>query len=135
MLFVFYLFLLGNFYSQNKPLDYFYTTDSVPNGFVLFGSYPNPFSNAFVATFGIPDTSQIEIKLNNDNLKLIICTVNFQDFPPGYYRLQWNMIDSIGRQAETGKYFLEISIKSKSALKNIESYYFGRTFLGFYIKH
>lgn len=74
-------------------------------GYFANESYPNPFSPAFILTFGIPDSALVTIEvhkvldvenvnggMSTESIRTLICEL----LPPGEYNAQWDLMDVDG---------------------------------------
>jgi len=77
---------------------------AIPEQFTLYQNYPNPFNPTTTLRFGLPQPSNIELKIINI-LGQEVATVfsGWQDM--GFYEYRWSGLNDLGQQVSNGVYF------------------------------
>lgn len=79
----------------------------IPDNFVLGQNYPNPFNAQTVVFIGLPQKSAVHVVIYNA-LGQEVTTLFTGIKNAGYYRLQWNGLDTRGYPVPTGIYFVKL---------------------------
>jgi len=80
---------------------------NIPDEFVLFSNYPNPFNPSTKIDYGIPEAVNVQLVVYDLLGREVITLVNgFQE--PGYRSVDWHGTDSYGRNVGAGMYFFLI---------------------------
>lgn len=93
-------------------------SDEVPDGFVLFQNFPNPFNPETKIKFEIPanvkdQTSNVRLKIYNSLGKEVKTLVN-ENLQPGSYETTFD-----GRNLTSGVYFYELETENFSEVKRM----------------
>jgi hypothetical protein len=80
-------------------------TQIVPNEFVLYAPYPNPFNPSVNIEYQVSAFENISIKIY-DSLGRIITILLDESQNPGNYSLIWNGVNTSGDLASSGIYFV-----------------------------
>ena len=91
----------------NKKLNQF-----VPNEFLIYNNFPNPFNSSTIIPFQIPNESYINASVYNI-LGQEILTILEGVHASGYYHLKWNGEDRNGNYVSSGIYFMKIKYNNK----------------------
>ena len=77
---------------------------AIPEEFTLYQNYPNPFNPTTTLRFGLPQPSNIELKIINI-LGQEVATIfsGWQDM--GFYDYRWSGMNHLGQQVSNGVYF------------------------------
>lgn len=76
----------------------------LPLAYALNQNYPNPFNPMTTITYNLPETAEISLIVYDIMGREVAFLVNRQQ-SPGYYRIEWNGLNSSGIQLGTGLYF------------------------------
>jgi len=92
---------------------------AVPKQFGLKQNYPNPFNSTTTIKYGIPEASDVTVKIYNI-LGQEVKSWNFVRQKPGYYEILWNGTGRYGQPISTGLHLYIISagdfVKTKKIL-------------------
>ena len=78
----------------------------IPEKFVLYRAYPNPFNPSTNIKFDIPSRLRVLLEIYNVNGQLV-STLNNKELDPGYYEMSWD-----ASQFSSGAYFVRLSAGS-----------------------
>lgn len=80
------------------------TIENVPDDFVLYANYPNPFNPTTKIDYGLPEETNVSLVIFDILGREVITLVNgLQE--PGYRSMTWNGTDAFGRNVSAGMYF------------------------------
>jgi len=79
-------------------------TVPVPDGYVLYQNFPNPFNQGTAIRYEIPAASTVRIEIYNTPGQLMKVLVN-KEKQPGSYTVIWNGDDNTGQPVVSGIYF------------------------------
>jgi hypothetical protein len=85
--------------------------NSVPDQFMLFRNYPNPFNPSTTVEYALPSKSRITVKVYSI-LGSEVATLIDREQSAGSYRLVWNGRGSAGQSLSSGVYFLRMEGQS-----------------------
>lgn len=88
-----------------------YKTDGLPNDFVLFGNYPNPFNPSTSIKYAVPVDAEVEITIYNSMGKEVY-TFEKSVHSGGYHQVQWNGVNKSGYKVSSGVYLCKIQATS-----------------------
>ena len=74
----------------------------LPDRFVLFPNYPNPFNSTTAICYGLPEESQVMVRISDINGRQIQTLVR-KTQPAGFYTIHWNAAN-----ISSGIYFIQI---------------------------
>lgn len=117
----FYLFSEDSSFWQNAGLDpssgyYSFTVtavqeyklqDLIPDHVFLNQNRPNPFARLTQIEYGVPRPMQVDIAIYNAAGQRISTLVDEMK-SPGFYRVNWQGIDDLGRRLAEGVYFMRM---------------------------
>ena len=75
--------------------------------FMLEPNRPNPFRKATTLSFGLPERSEVTIRIYDIRGRLVR-TLNLGQLVPGRYRIVWHGCDDFGRNLSAGLYLYEL---------------------------
>jgi len=86
----------------------------IPQEFMLYPAYPNPFNPQCNITFDIPGSFEglVTLKIYNINGRTITTLIN-KTLDAGHYSVVWNGKDNNGKMCPTGIYFYQINAKGQ----------------------
>ena len=80
------------------------TIENVPDDFMLYANYPNPFNPTTKIEYGLPEEANVSLVIFDILGREVITLVNgLQE--PGYRSMTWNGADAFGRNVSAGMYF------------------------------
>ena len=82
-------------------------TDEIPEKFIIYPNYPNPFNPATIISFSLPTKAEAEFKIYNINGQ-IIENRRLGYLTPGKYSFEWNPSESLNKPLPSGIYFYRI---------------------------
>ena len=78
--------------------------ENIPDEFVLYANYPNPFNPTTKIDYGLPEEAYVSLVIFDILGREVVTLVNgLQE--PGYRSLTWNGTDAFGRNVGAGMYF------------------------------
>ncbi len=80
-------------------------TIPLPDEFVLFNNYPNPFNPTTNIKFLIPEYSTVSLTIYDATGKEVKKLINQQDYNAGSYVTTWDATNSLGINVTSGIYF------------------------------
>jgi len=86
---------------------------TIPNGFALHASYPNPFNPSTTMKFDVQKSSFTDVSVFN-LLGQKVATLVSQELTPGTYSATWNSITSQGTPASTGIYYVRMTARTSN---------------------
>lgn len=92
--------------------------NSLPSGFQLFQSYPNPFNATTRIAFEIPTASRVELEIF-DLSGASVCKPAEGWYPAGHYDLIWNGTGESGEAVASGVYFYRLKAGAGSEVKRM----------------
>ena len=91
---------------------------NIPNEFVLYSNYPNPFNPATRIDYGLPSQLNVQLIIFDILGREVVRLVNELQ-GPGYRSITWNGTDSFGKNVSAGMYFYMIRSGSKKQIKKM----------------
>jgi hypothetical protein len=82
-------------------------TVPVPDQYVLFNNYPNPFNPTTNIKFQLPEAQQVKLSIYDLNGGLVTTLINNQPYPSGEHILSWDATDHGGNRVATGIYLYQ----------------------------
>jgi flagellar hook assembly protein FlgD len=79
----------------------------IPTSFSLAQNYPNPFNPSTTIRFGLPQASNVTLRLY-DALGREVATLLNEQRPAGYIQVVWNGMNNSGARVASGVYFYRI---------------------------
>ena len=92
--------------------------ENIPDDFVLYPNYPNPFNPQTRIDFGLPEEGHVNLKIYDIMGREVVTLVN-QVFTPGYKSIVWNATNNLGHPVSAGMYFYAIQIKDFRQIKKM----------------
>jgi hypothetical protein len=86
-------------------------TELLPQDFMLYSPYPNPFNPVTHFKFDIPNLDAVNISVFDLSGKLTR-TITNEEYRQGRYSLTWNGRNSQGKIVPTGIYFIQLTTSS-----------------------
>jgi len=79
----------------------------LPQKFVLTQNYPNPFNPVTTLRYHVPKRSKVTLTIYNMLGQRVVALVD-EEKDPGYYVLEWDGRDEMGRDVSTGIYIYRL---------------------------
>ncbi|MBN2424367.1 MAG: T9SS type A sorting domain-containing protein [Calditrichaceae bacterium] len=76
----------------------------LPDHFVLFNNYPNPFNPVTHIKFQLPEASDIKLVIYNVQGEKVKTLVAGREYPAGEHMMSWDASDETGRRVASGMY-------------------------------
>lgn len=76
----------------------------IPEEFVLFNNYPNPFNPTTNLKFQLPEASQVSVAIYDLTGKLVKNLVQNKSYQAGEYVVQWDATDRFSTRVASGMY-------------------------------
>jgi hypothetical protein len=92
--------------------------NTTPSVFALGQNFPNPFNPSTTITFGVPETSNVTLKVY-DVLGRCVRTLVAGAYTPGSYSIVWDAQDDVGNMVSAGTYFYKITAGNYHAVKRM----------------
>ena len=92
--------------------------ENIPDDFVLYPNYPNPFNPQTRIDFGLPEEGHVNLKIYDIMGREVVTLVN-EVFTPGYKSIIWNATNHLGHPVSAGMYFYAIQIKDFRQIKKM----------------
>jgi hypothetical protein len=80
----------------------------VPEEFILYPNYPNPFNPETKITYGLPEEEYVKIRIFDITGRLVNTLVSEQQVA-GYHQVRWNGQDAYDTLVSSGIYWCRIS--------------------------
>lgn len=81
---------------------------AIPESFVLYNNYPNPFNPNTTISFGLPARSKVSLSIYNI-LGRKVKTLIAEELPAGYHSVDWDSRNERGQQVSSGMYFYQLT--------------------------
>ena len=110
-----------NFTSFEAVFDTDLSTDEeklIPTSSKLLSAYPNPFNNSVTIPYDIHSKSNVTIIISNV-LGQKILSYNYQNRPPGNYKISWNGTNNRNISVSGGVYLVTLKTDSSIDFKKI----------------
>gem|GEM_PF-2138847 len=83
----------------------------VPEDYILYQNYPNPFREETTIEYGLPYPSAVKLRIFNLLGEEVMMLVN-EEQPAKYYTIYWDGTNSLGRLVSNGLYFVQLQAQS-----------------------
>ena len=93
-------------------------TSTLPNDFVLFQNFPNPFNPTTTITYQLQTSSAVEISVY-DILGNLVRKLYKGVEAPGTKHINWNATDDAGVLLSSGIYFYKVQVGNTSEIKRM----------------
>jgi len=90
----------------------------IPAAFTLSSAQPNPFSRNTLINFAVAQTRRVELKVYDVAGKLVR-TLKDERLEPGYYAVNWDVADDMGRLVGAGVYFCKFAAGDFDATRKL----------------
>ncbi len=88
----------------------------IPEEFVLFNNYPNPFNPKTTLKFQLPQKNSVKLLIYDSNGRQIKKLINNTFYEIGAHTVTWDATDSYGNKVASGVYFYRFSSGNFSKL-------------------
>lgn len=102
-------FDLGLEATVDMPTGISIAQENVPQDFVLFQPYPNPFNPETTISLAIPKTALVEVKVYNFRGQLIRTFVDREVLTQGMYKYVWEGRSNEGNLVSSGVYIVQMA--------------------------
>jgi len=86
----------------------------VPEDYVLYQNFPNPFNPETAIRFGLPEKSAVTLKIFDLNGREVMALVENERLEAGPHQRYWDGRDVVGRPVASGIYFYQLIAASFS---------------------
>ncbi|MDA0747300.1 MAG: fibronectin type III domain-containing protein, partial [bacterium] len=83
----------------------------VPDAFALEHNYPNPFNPETTIRYAVPEAGKVTLRIYNVLGQEVATLVNTNQVA-GYYSVQWNGMDRLGRSVASGVYLYRMEAQN-----------------------
>ncbi len=80
------------------------TIENIPDEFVLYSNYPNPFNPITKIDYGLPEASNVQLIIYDILGREVTTLVNGVQ-EPGYKSITWHGTNAFGKNVGAGMYF------------------------------
>ncbi len=87
-------------------------TVPVPDQFVLFKNYPNPFNPSTNIKFQLPEYSSVTITIYDVNGRVVKKLIDQANYDAGEFVVNWNATNDFGEKVSSGMYFYRFTAGS-----------------------
>ena len=94
------------------------TIENVPDEFVLYSNYPNPFNPTTKIDYGLPSKTNVSLVIYDILGREVITLFNGPQ-EPGYKSMTWNGTDALGRNVGAGMYFYLLQAENNRQIKKM----------------
>ncbi len=103
-------FLIVRYQSSGLALN---NADLAPDGFALFGNYPNPFNPATKIVFSQKERGKTSLKIYNLNGQMVRTLVD-SELLEGNHEIEWDGLDDFSQSVPSGLYLYKLSVNGKN---------------------
>jgi len=93
-------------------------TDVLPREFAVYQNYPNPFNMQTRIDYDVPESADVRLVIFNTAGKRVIELENGRK-SAGIYQVEWNGLDSQGRDVPSGTYIVKLQAGDFTGQKKI----------------
>ncbi len=80
---------------------------SIPDDYVIYPCFPNPFNPSTTIRYGLPEMSNVQLVVYDIEGRLVASLMNTNQ-AAGYHEVVWNGLDATQNQVSAGLYFTRI---------------------------
>ena len=92
--------------------------ENLPDDFVLYANYPNPFNPQTRIDFGLPATGHVNLKIYDIMGREVVTLLN-ETISAGYKSILWNATNKSGQPVSAGMYFYALQVKDFMQIKKM----------------
>ena len=92
--------------------------ENLPDDFVLYANYPNPFNPQTRIDFGLPVTGHVNLKIYDIMGREVVTLLN-ETISAGYKSILWNATNKSGQPVSAGMYFYALQVKDFMQIKKM----------------
>ena len=92
--------------------------ENLPDDFVLYANYPNPFNPQTRIDFGLPETGHVNLKIYDIMGREVVTLLN-ETISAGYKSILWNATNKSGQPVSAGMYFYALQVKDFMQIKKM----------------
>jgi hypothetical protein len=89
----------------------------IPDRFLLYNNYPNPFNPSTTLRFDLPENSKVSLVVYNLLGESIRTIVNNIDYKPGRFSVEWDGRDNSGFTVPSGVYLIRFETEKYREVK------------------
>jgi hypothetical protein len=89
----------------------------IPDRFLLYNNYPNPFNPSTTLRFDLPENSKVSLVVYNLLGESIRTIVNNVDYKPGRFSVEWDGRDNSGFTVPSGVYLIRFETEKYREVK------------------
>ncbi len=90
-----------------------------PEQYTLLQNYPNPFNSNTRIEFELPEAGRVELAIYNTSGQLIRMLL-FEERAAGRHLVQWDGLDSMGRQVSSGVYVYVLKVNGQQQVRKMQ---------------
>ena len=94
------------------------TLINIPDEYCMFPNYPNPFNPSTTIRYGLPEQSDIVLRVYNIKGQLVKTLENGAQ-SAGYHEVTWNGGDNTGKKISSGIYFYKLHTSDFTSMKKM----------------
>ena len=92
--------------------------ENIPDEFVLYSNYPNPFNPQTRIDFGLHEDAYVELVIYDIMGREVITLVDEQ-YTPGYKSIIWDATNQLGMKVSAGMYFYALRANDFTQIKKM----------------
>lgn len=89
----------------------------IPDQFMLYNNYPNPFNPSTTIKFDLPENSRVSMVVYNLLGESVRTLVNSEDYKPGKYSVEWDGKNNGGLTVPSGVYLIRFETEKYREVK------------------
>ncbi|MBN1482384.1 T9SS C-terminal target domain-containing protein, partial [candidate division KSB1 bacterium] len=93
--------------------------DLVPKDYVLFQNFPNPFNPSTTIRFGLPEDSDVTLKIYNILGEQVVSLLDHQHHRAGYHAVVWDGKNNHALLVSNGVYVYRLEAGSRTMVKKM----------------
>jgi hypothetical protein len=90
-----------------------------PATYHLSQNYPNPFNPSTRIEFALPNAQRVDLAIYDVHGRMVKELIDYREYAPGTYTVDWDGTDSEGRKVATGVYFSRMQAGSYSTTRKM----------------
>ena len=91
----------------------------IPEDYILYSNYPNPFNPFTTISYNLPETSLLNLSIFDVNGRLVKSLKNQTIYEAGFHSVGWDGTDNTGKKVSSGVYFYKINADTFSDTKKM----------------
>jgi len=114
----YYKLLITNNLGNQKEFGPVMITIPFPDKFQLSQNYPNPFNPVTTIRYQVPERDHVILTIYNMMGQKVMTLVD-QEQNPGYYAVEWDGRDEMGRETSTGIYIYQLQSTQQTVTRRM----------------